>query len=609
MPRSQWGFPITELPQTIGRSPGCAIRIGDTTVSREHAMVWLKDGMPLLRDLQSQNGTRINDKRVSTCELAIGDLIQIGHVVLRVCSADEPESAQSPTRGGDSIHQAGLINAGISAATELVPTALEESKLREDLAALYSLGAGLGLCSSRSDALHLLLGWMQEWLAVDQAAALFLVENRLQVKARRTGREPAGPKTIDWSTVQASLDRQATVLRKLAPGSGEISIDNPDAHSRRVLAVCIPRADPPGVIYAEWSQRDSVWDQHYRELLRAAARVLGDALVRLAGGKSRSEQDADASWITNVSGEILVGGPAMQPVRDFIRRAATADATVLITGETGTGKELVARTIHRRSVRAHGPFVARNCGAFPESLLEDELFGHEPGAFTGATKLRKGVFDQANGGTLLLDEIGEAPPVVQSELLRVLEDRSFYRIGGQEPVQVDLRIIATTNRDLTQAVAAGEFRRDLFYRLEVLTFDLPPLRQRPEDIRLLAEHLIDLACKQAGLPGTRLSSEALGRLEAHDWPGNVRELRNTINRAVILSEGATIEAEHVVFSPIPDSAGGTLATAGKLSDMERTHILEAIARAGGNKAEAARLLGIARSTLLRKLQQFKEGGG
>ena len=196
---------------------------------------------------------------------------------------------------------------------------------------------------------------------------------------------------------------------------------------------------------------------------------------------------------------------------------------------------------------------------------------------------------------------------MQSELLRVIEYRSFYRIGGQEPVQVDVRIIATTNRNLAQAVAAGEFRRDLFYRLEVLTFDLPPLRQRPEDIRLLAEHLIDLACKQAGLPGAQLSSEALHRLESHDWPGNVRELRNTINRAVILSEGATIKAEHIVFSPIPEFAGGTLPTAGKLSDMERTHILEAIARAGGNKAEAARLRGIARSTLLRKLQQFKDG--
>jgi DNA-binding NtrC family response regulator len=545
----------------------------------------------------------VNGKRVAECVLSLGDLIQLGQVALRVCGADEPGTPQAGAEHRASVRQTELINACVSAAAEIGPTALEESKLRADLAAMYSLGAALGLCSARSDAMHLLLDWMHEWLRVDQAAVVFQIENRLQVKACRKGQDLPTPRSIDWSTVKASLERQTLVAREL-PALGQECGNGTTAEPHRALAVWIPETDAPGAIYAEWVRSDSVWDQRCRELLQAAARVLGESLDRLREGKPRPECDPASSWIANISHDILVGGPAMQSVRDFIRRAAAVDDTVLIMGETGTGKELVAREIHRQSARAARPFIARNCSAFPESLLEDELFGHEPGAFTGATKLRKGVFDQANSGTLLLDEIAESPHGVQSELLRVLEDRTFYRVGGQASVQVDVRIIASTNRDLAQAVAMDKFRRDLYYRLEVLTIHLPSLRERREDLGLLAQHFVELACKRAGLPIVKLSPAALRKLESHDWPGNVRELRNTLQRSVVFSEGAMITPEHIMLVPSPTAGSDDPPADGRLEEVERAHILHTLARTGGNKAKAAALLGISRNTLLRKFQRF-----
>jgi DNA-binding NtrC family response regulator len=298
----------------------------------------------------------------------------------------------------------------------------------------------------------------------------------------------------------------------------------------------------------------------------------------------------------------LLGGVALDPVRDFIKQAAKVDATVLVFGETGTGKELVARAIHQQGPRARGPFVARNCGAFPESLFESELFGHEVGAFTGATKLHKGVFEQADGGTLLLDEIGEMPLAQQAKFLRVIEEQAVQRVGGHESVHVNVRVIVATNRDLAKAVAHGHFRRDLYYRLQVLMVRLPPLRGRPGDIEVLAKHFIGLQCTRWGHPVVELSGEALSKLEAHDWPGNVRELLNAIGRAVILCEGAPIEPDHIVFAQSPDvrNAGSV-----RLDDREREHILQVIASMGGNRTKAAAVLGINRSTLLRKLRRLR----
>lgn len=606
VPRSQWAFAINTEPQTIGRSQFCAIRVGDPTVSREHAVVWLSEGVPHIRDMHSINGTRVNGKRIQETTLVLGDEVQLGQVILRVTVPSRLDPMHEASVQFSPTHPVTLVNPAALAVAELGPTSPEESAMREELAALYSLGGTLALCSGRSEALRRTLEWMREWLAVDQAVIVVEVDGRLRATARSTNQSLTTPRAIHWPTVKASLKQQQLVSHAVSGGGDTSSEGWPGDSPHQVVAACIPGAVPSGVIYGAWIGSDSLWDKQCREMIAAAARVLGQALVRMEGGKTLPEQDPGASWIGAVSPAILIGGPAMDSVQEFVRHAAEVDATVLITGETGTGKELVARAIHQQSARSRAPFVSRNCGAFPESLMENELFGHEPGAFTGAVKLQTGVFDEADRGTLFLDEIGELPLAQQTKILNVIEELSFQRVGGQRPVKVNVRILAATNRNLAQAVAAGQFRRDLYYRLEVLAIHLPPLRERPGDVRPLAEYFLGLACERLGLPVTQLTAEALRRLESHNWPGNVRELRNTIDRAVILNRGASsIRPEHIVITQSPEPLTVLQPGSARLADVERIHILQVLASVGGNKAKAAAMLGIDRSTLIRKLQRLQ----
>ena len=298
--------------------------------------------------------------------------------------------------------------------------------------------------------------------------------------------------------------------------------------------------------------------------------------------------------------DTLIGeSPAMVELRRLGRLAARSRATVLLTGETGTGKELMARAIHRGSDRAGGPFVAINCAAVPEGLLEAEFFGYADGAFTGARRGGKpGRFEQAGGGTLFLDEVGELAPALQAKLLRVIQEREVEPVGAIRPVPVDVRVIAASNRDLEEMVARKEFRPDLYYRLNVLELRLPPLRERLEDLPRLAEHLIRRLSRPAAAP--RLAPAALERLRAYHWPGNVRELENLLERALVLAPGPVIGPEQF---PAP-AAGRPSPWQQKRQEAERTALLGALAQAGGNKAAAARLLGLSRSQFYEKYHRL-----
>ncbi len=313
---------------------------------------------------------------------------------------------------------------------------------------------------------------------------------------------------------------------------------------------------------------------------------------------STPEQEAEHSY------EILTQDPAFALVLDRARQAAASTATVLIEAESGTGKELVARMIHRNSPRSGGPFVAVNCAALPENLLESELFGFERGAFTGASISKPGKFELAHRGTLLLDEVGEMAPILQAKLLRVLQEHEVDRIGGKEPVRIDVRVIATTNRDLASLVREGGFRDDLYYRLNVIRLNIPPLRQRSRDIPLLADFFCRRYGKAFGKPGARCSAESKELLTRHQWPGNVRELENAIQRAVALSDGAQIEpgdldaVEPTPAAPEQFRAGTTV------REMERQLIQKTLEDTRGNRTQAARLLGISLRTLRNKLNEF-----
>ncbi len=302
--------------------------------------------------------------------------------------------------------------------------------------------------------------------------------------------------------------------------------------------------------------------------------------------------------------DLVSKSPAMQRVFELALVAARSNSTILILGESGTGKEVVARAIHAESQRPDGPFVAVSCAALTETLLESELFGHEKGAFTGAVARRKGKLESADGGTLFLDEVGDVSPKLQLDLLRVLEERRFHRVGGNELIEVDVRVIAATNRDLEKAVASGSFREDLYYRLNVIRVALPPLRERKEDIPLLVEHFLERL--EAELKRQiRISPEAMAVLLAHSWPGNVRELRNVLERGAVVAQGGVVRPADLGLEPEPARERGSAASPLTLEEVERRHIAEVLGHASGNVSQAARLLGIDRVTLYNKMRKYR----
>lgn len=329
------------------------------------------------------------------------------------------------------------------------------------------------------------------------------------------------------------------------------------------------------------------------ELAEVVTRALTSAHLPVAGLSVDDE--------TELTGNSQV----MRQVQKRIGLAAASDVPVLITGETGTGKELVARALHRASARAQAPFVAVNCAAIPADLLESELFGHRRGAFSGATSERQGYFREADGGTLLLDEIGDMPLAMQAKLLRVLQEGAVTPLGSSQPVSVDVRVLAATHRRVDHLIAEGRFRSDLFYRLNVLPIELGALRDRPEDIPLLAERFL----RDGHLPGKQLTEAALASLQAYHWPGNVRELRNMMDRCRVLVAGRVIDAAdlaNMFSSPAPVSADEDAPSdlPDAVARLERSMIADALAKSGGNRAEAARRLGIRRQLLYRKLVDY-----
>ena len=427
---------------------------------------------------------------------------------------------------------------------------------------------------------------------------------------------PAGAVATVLATNEAILVGRAP--RRQAAGAGVVD------DSRSAISAPVRVAGRPvGVLHVELASGGRQATPDDLEFVMAVCDALGIAVenlstrerlsVRLA---STSDENERLRQRLREESRMVGGSPALSAIASQIARVASTKATVLVRGESGSGKELVARAIHDASDRRSAAFVCLNCAALTETLLESELFGHEKGAFTGATERKAGKFEAAHRGTLFLDEIGEMSQTIQAKFLRVLEGHSFERVGGSQRVQVDVRVVAATNRNLEDAVTANEFRRDLYFRLKVVEIIVPPLRRRREDIEPLARHFLARFAAETGRGVHDFTPAALESLLAYQWPGNIRELRNCIERAVVLSNHDTIDTHDLALSqlaPAGDTGRGTGRGTGvrhgtfvpqTIEELERRHIMATLAAVGGNKTKAAAMLGIERSTLDRKLTRW-----
>jgi len=440
---------------------------------------------------------------------------------------------------------------------------------------------------------------------MDTPLGLILVVDDDDAHRRITGRwlERAGHRVVEASSGGECLARLAEVLPDvvlldlhLEDESGLDILDRLQTHHPGLPVVMLTaERDVETVVTA---MQKGAWDY----LAKPIGRPKLEAIVRNAVRQrqmGRRLDDLEREVSRDGFGELIGDSPPMRAVYRELARLARSEITVLVQGESGTGKELVARALHEHSGRSARPFVALNCAAIPENLQESELFGHEKGAFTGADERRIGRFEQADGGTLFLDEVGELSAGLQAKLLRVLQERRFTRVGGSEELSVDVRVVAATHADLLEAVNAGDFRQDLYFRLAVYEVELPPLRDRSEDVEALVAHFLGELCP-GDRPRPTLDAPLLRALKAHDWPGNVRELRNVIHRALVACEG-----DQLTLDALPRRMRGPRPIeTGTMVDVERETIERALAASDGNVSEVIRTLGIPRTTLYRKLKAY-----
>jgi Nif-specific regulatory protein len=511
--------------------------------------------------------------------------------------------------------------------------ALEQGRgnVRQAFTSLYGMIVRMLCATDRRVLCETLLDSLLPAVGADIGAVLLCPE------AAEAHTDPCNLQIVSYRAPKESpYHRVSTKLSKLAVEGKEAVLamgipSEPQQSEFRTLSemqaqsvICAPirtGGRVHGLVHLYSTQATRQLDTDSLEFVLAVADHLGTVLSNLNQKESLSQglqeardQNRSLRQLLEIESDLIGDSQPIRELRHSIARVASTDATTLIRGESGVGKELVARAIHFNSGRREGPFVCVNCAALTETLLESELFGHEKGAFTGATERKIGKFEQADLGTLFLDEVGEMPLSIQARFLRVLEGHPFERVGGTASVNVDVRIVAATNRDLESAVEGGEFRRDLLYRLQVIEIPVPRLRDHSSDVPILAEHLLDRACRRLGRPLMRFTPGAVKVLCNYQWPGNVRELRNVIERAVVLAESLEISEADLRFTPIPGSRDASVDGQPRdyepvsLEEVERLHIVHTLNWTSGKKREAARILGINRSTLDRKIDRYEIPG-
>ncbi|HIG05599.1 MAG TPA: FHA domain-containing protein [Planctomycetes bacterium] len=585
----------------IGRDPAADVTIDDGAASRFHARLSCKDQRWYVVDLESSNGTYLNNDPIRESELAPGDLLAIGDCEIRLEAA--------VTTASESVSRTQVIHR-----IDVTPEDLDGKRSGQVLGALHSCAPLLGRSAEENSArLEKGLRLLVEGIDADRGAILISEEDGWLCRSAwsRGGTPMHGfvlSHTIHSEVMQsrrAVISRDTTEDLRFADRRSVVGDE-----IRSVIAAPIPVHEGiGGILYLD--RLDGDQRPFGNEELWGAGVAAGIIGASFSVGKDLVELSTDRKELVRTvidSMPIIGSSSQIDQVRNFIRKTAPTDGTVLIRGETGTGKELVARAIHYQGSRAAAPFIALNCAAIPENLVESELFGHEKGAFTGADQQQPGKFEAGSGGTVFLDEIGELPTSAQSKMLRLLEEKRLERVGGNNSIDVDVRIVAATHRDLQEEVAQGRFREDLYYRLAVLEVVVPPLRDRPSDIDLLAEHFLDLCCGRSP-QRKQLSPDAMTALRLHSWPGNVRQLRNVIESAVILTPATLLEVDDLRLDHTASRKPGVDSTAQwqpiSLKELEKDHISLVLDHVNWNKKRAAELLGIERSTLYSRIRNLQ----
>jgi transcriptional regulator with GAF, ATPase, and Fis domain len=612
---------LTHDETLIGRDPGASVVLNSPSVSRRHCVIRRQDDKYLLRDLGSHNGTLLNQARISEHLLQHGDRISVADSVL-IFSLEETGTS-IPTEVTESSDSGTLQFATVQTAETLYrnPEKLlaeaQSSKIRKELNAILEINRKAATLRDPEELQEALIEAAFELTPADDAAVL-LYEQPEATASSSLGRHRSGPVR---SAVQVSRTVVRRVLQeRVAVLAGDVGSEEALKNVRSIMQMgsqsilCVPllsRERCLGVLYLNVRNSGVRFTDRDLETMTGVAAAVGLSLEK-ALDMERMRLQAELLEAALQHDRAMIGESlAMKKAEELIARVAGSESTALVLGESGTGKELAARAIHRNSRRAGKPFVAVNCATLGDTLLESELFGHEKGAFTGAVATKKGLLEAADGGTVFLDEVAELSLTVQAKLLRVLQEREFNRLGSTRPVRVNIRLIAATNKDLRAAVSAGSFREDLWHRLNVVAIKLPPLRERKEDLNVLARFFLAQSSRRCGRRVFAISPEALFAMHQYDWPGNVRELENAIERAVVLGSEPEIQ-----LSDLPETIWETTGTetvhSGNLNyhaalrEAKRKIVTDALKSAGGSYTEAARRLGVHVTYIHRLMRAFKE---
>jgi Nif-specific regulatory protein len=610
-------FPLgTNL--VIGRDRDSTIRLDDPAVSPQHCSIASQDGQLILCDLDSHAGTFVNGIPVKQRTLKSGDEIAVGISVFRFEAEEHQNTASSPVQMCD--RAAGNAKALEFQAPELLSLAPQSlaalpqaARMARNLSALLQICKAIGSLRDEEALPWVLLGMIFDVIPAERGALLLMDEDSNEIRSQVAWDRLLGPQHpvhISREIVRQVIEEGISLLDGGSAAAESAGSAVSDEKLPRAF-LCVPMMSGKkaiGLIYLESSNITTSFSKDDFQLLAAIAglAVIGIENARQFERLGSENQRLRAEF--SLTHDMVGRSARMRDVYQFIERVAPTDSTVLIHGESGTGKELVASAIHKNSPRKNQPFVALNCAALTETLLESELFGHEKGAFTSAVHQKKGFLEVAEGGTIFLDEIGELSLILQAKLLRVLQEREFVRVGGTRSIKINVRFLAATNKDLQKCSREGTFRADLFHRLNVISIALPSLREHPEDIPALAEHFAARHAKNCNRSVLGISDEAMACLTQYDWPGNIRELENALERAVVIGSSDRILAEDLPETLLESAKSGPASPAKyhhAIRNLKKQLILGALDQSSGNITEAAKLLGVHANYLHRLMRNLE----